>query len=1803
MLNLPEILSIPQLDIGELQPSPYFTGRKDLCDEIYEKLKNRKSLNIYALNGIGGIGKSEVAKQVSVRLKDNDIFQDGYLWLSLESEPKETIWADIAQQFNIFNLSKIASIQDQKTIFREIMKATNPLVILDNADNPNSLRIAYEALKGKIILITSRKKISMVVEAKDLDDLSDNDSVDLYCEIYCRKTGMKPESLLEFKEKHNSILKEIVNRLSGHPLSIEIAASLASYHLWLPDRILQKLIDEGINTVTLPEDSDYYKVERHRNIKRTFELALDQDISGIRESELRIKTLYSACASLCGEYFLFEEIQQVLNIFLLTYQDECQKTEQLRAEQGQRGQSPIMQLLNIEQDIEKHLQPDEIITDPDPKGIVQVHQMLLQPESIRMIVDNLITVQMIKVNKTGERYRFHPLLREYAWDILPEYLTDNIWKAVAEWNAHKAQKLRDNPGDQLQNFRFFLNVCKDRELPEEFDTILFSILGYLHAQGMWVLAIELLELGKNWLLDKKNNKSILAKILKRLGDLLNRKGDDEKAKEYLLKSKELYTDINDQDSIAWITYWLGGVLYIENELNQFIHSLKNYRFSTIFQISDVVGAEAGNISNIIDPILFPNYFWFSRRIDLLLKIGTQSISNLNRRLLSLINNRIRFSKFDYAHRLLPWTEKLQKIDFDFEIQSVFYEANFYFNLFKNNLEEAEFALENYLKLEAKLERTNTSMSNIFTMQGLLNFEKKNYEKAVKYFMEADDEYEYVILSSILAPHTIKKDKISEIAKQLSEKIKLETSSVAIAYFKAIMAVYELFYNQDTQNHTSSLETYFQAVLYLEEHQRVELRFLKVIEPIIREKIGDESFFKTKYQLNKNYEIFRPSTPIFPENLPKIVKSTKDNRLMVHIPGGMCPIEKDDLEGLENIWLSQYYLDLHPVTNKDYANFIAETGHTPPENWENGMYAEAEAFLPVTNITLNDAEAYCNWSGKVLPQAYELKRASLLHKGIDIDSEWGNEISVAEAEQWLENFYEKLPIKSENEGNVKLFPGTHEEKKDAMNSFFDRLPWNNSVQNISAYDVLGVDMVTDIKPDDFLNLISTSISIEKEQKETIICNFQNYNQENIKGVIRFLLEERKQLLELDPNFNTEIYKLIEYRWKEWSCFIQKQFGIDPTIHITDKEKQRYCSQNPFDYCPAFDRFFPRDFNFQQYIFNELSDENKTDVMTFFQYLSGTVSIPAIDKRSIVDQIMQADLPDYEMHSLGQKFLEIIKEIRKSKHEPDQIASWLVKLQEAWAEWKSVSDHIVEECKKGKIIFKGKEKILELLKSEEADNPFTNPIPWDFSLESEIDIRLIIPDHPETVFDEKQFLNLLANSISLNKTGKYAVLQSITRLSQERVDGLFNVFLEEKNKLSQMPLHQWHQLQDTHKKHRLEWDDLISNLIKGKEIKPDTNNTIQENENYEGVLNPFHTITPWDFYFDEKPDIKLIIPDHETDFDENQFFNFLSASLSLSKNEKLQVIKEIPKLSQEQLDGLIKIFTEERIKFSEISIEHWFQLTALHKQNLSDWKEVIHSILSGEPLMENQKSESQENEKDKIVSRERNNDINISNIDFSLMDNPIPVELEENPSASPPACHTFLPDEIDIRWIIPDHPKTFFSENHFIQLLAGFVSLKKEEKRHVFEAIPKLSQDQIDQLISVFLEEKKTFMDFDRKYLPELKKLCKQNWLFWPELVFELLPLEYSQLEVIDSKSSEISYLEGKIWHWTSTRHYKTKIPALAGGPIVNYAAETLKDNFYPIRVDNPSAFTKTDEKSLYWGFRCCIPVFTNEDMENLKAVDC
>ncbi len=95
---------------------------------------------------------------------------------------------------------------------------------------------------------------------------------------------------------------------------------------------------------------------------------------------------------------------------------------------------------------------------------------------------------------------------------------------------------------------------------------------------------------------------------------------------------------------------------------------------------------------------------------------------------------------------------------------------------------------------------------------------------------------------------------------------------------------------------------------------------------------------------------------------------------------------------------------------------------------------------------------------------------------------------------------------------------------------------------------------------------------------------------------------------------------------------------------------------------------------------------------------------------------------------------------------------------------------------------------------------------------------------------------------------------------------------------------------------------------------------------------------------------------------------------------------------------------------------------------------------------------------------------------------------------------------------------FDQDHFLKLLAGSISLSREEKKRIINSVPKLKQQQIDELIRIFEEERQKFAALSKKHVPQLEKLAQQHYNEW-------LDLEAEQEQVArkgedDSKADEI-----------------------------------------------------------------------------------
>ncbi len=78
-----------------------------------------------------------------------------------------------------------------------------------------------------------------------------------------------------------------------------------------------------------------------------------------------------------------------------------------------------------------------------------------------------------------------------------------------------------------------------------------------------------------------------------------------------------------------------------------------------------------------------------------------------------------------------------------------------------------------------------------------------------------------------------------------------------------------------------------------------------------------------------------------------------------------------------------------------------------------------------------------------------------------------------------------------------------------------------------------------------------------------------------------------------------------------------------------------------------------------------------------------------------------------------------------------------------------------------------------------------------------------------------------------------------------------------------------------------------------------------------------------------------------------------------------------------------------------------------------------------------------------------------------------------------------------FVIPPHPNTTFDEENFLTLLEGSISLTMEEKQRVIDAIPRLRIEQINELISIFEEEKQKFSELESEFADDVNRLKQER----------------------------------------------------------------------------------------------------------------
>ncbi|MCI5157799.1 MAG: hypothetical protein D3906_05035, partial [Candidatus Electrothrix sp. AUS1_2] len=256
-IDLPPLFLVPSRD-------PMFLGRQEEIKEFVQMVLDGGAFAICGFKGMGGIGKTEIAKEVchffhetwkkqpdlpeniTDLLSQRKFFHDGILWIQFhpEGQTPKTLTDDLiswlikeyseaskkSENRDEFakekeNLDKFAKEKENLNAIKklnletlaEALAGKDVLVVLDNVEqNLRTLDYVLERFKGRFtLLITSRIAIPGI-KSINLDVLTEEDAEELFL---CYMGNQQPA------EEERTTVRELCKLLGNYPLLIKIIAS------------------------------------------------------------------------------------------------------------------------------------------------------------------------------------------------------------------------------------------------------------------------------------------------------------------------------------------------------------------------------------------------------------------------------------------------------------------------------------------------------------------------------------------------------------------------------------------------------------------------------------------------------------------------------------------------------------------------------------------------------------------------------------------------------------------------------------------------------------------------------------------------------------------------------------------------------------------------------------------------------------------------------------------------------------------------------------------------------------------------------------------------------------------------------------------------------------------------------------------------------------------------------------------------------------------------------------------------------------------------------------------------------------------------------------------------------------------------------------------------------------------------------------------------------------------------------------------------------------------------------------------
>lgn len=256
------------LSTPTIAPKKIFLGRDDVLSEIEEKFGSGE--NVQFLYGIGGIGKTQIAKQYAKRHKND---YDTVVYVTYNESLKNTVVSENAfvldPEMARYTMSDGSRESDEDFFKRKLDKIKRifngkTLIVVDNFDTVEDEDLEEFASGDYHLIITTRNDFSRLFHTIKIDEI---ESMEHLKEIFMQNYGGYDV------EEDDPALEELIELVNRHTYTVELLAQHMENSGQSPDEMITQLKKEGILSLTEEVVSENMKKQTaYENLLKMFKL-------------------------------------------------------------------------------------------------------------------------------------------------------------------------------------------------------------------------------------------------------------------------------------------------------------------------------------------------------------------------------------------------------------------------------------------------------------------------------------------------------------------------------------------------------------------------------------------------------------------------------------------------------------------------------------------------------------------------------------------------------------------------------------------------------------------------------------------------------------------------------------------------------------------------------------------------------------------------------------------------------------------------------------------------------------------------------------------------------------------------------------------------------------------------------------------------------------------------------------------------------------------------------------------------------------------------------------------------------------------------------------------------------------------------------------------------------------------------------------------------------------------------------------------------------------------------------------------